>query len=135
MRRFLIGLLALTISIPPFAVYAAKQQSADRSGAMVLGADEVDKAPEVIHYVAPKYPKAALEKGLEGKVLVEAVIDENGNVIDARIKYSDNEIFNEAALAAIKQTKFKPALLNGHPVKVRITVPFVFRLKENGESR
>ena len=97
--------------------------------AQVLDVYEVDEPPEPVVNVQPEYPEIARQAGLEGKVLVEAVIDENGNVIDARIKYSDNEIFNEAALAAMRKMKFKPAKQKGIPVKVRIIQPFIFKLR------
>ncbi len=90
---------------------------------------EVDEPPEPVVNVQPEYPEIARQAGLEGKVLVEAVIDENGNVIDARIKYSDNEIFNQAALAAMRKMKFKPAKQKGIPVKVKIIQPFIFKLR------
>ncbi|NPB03234.1 MAG: energy transducer TonB [Thermotogae bacterium] len=90
---------------------------------------EVDEPPEVKVNVQPEYPEIARQAGLEGKVLVEAVIDENGNVINARIQYSDNEIFNEAALAAMRKMKFKPAKQKGIPVKVKIIQPFIFKLR------
>jgi len=90
---------------------------------------DVDEPPEPVVNVQPEYPEIARQAGLEGKVLVEAIIDENGNVIDARIKYSDNEIFNEAALAAMRKMKFKPAKQKGIPVKVKIIQPFIFKLR------
>ncbi len=90
---------------------------------------EVDEPPEPVVNVQPEYPEIARQAGLEGKVLVEAVIDENGNVIDARVKYSDNEIFNQAALAAMRKMKFKPAKQKGIPVKVKIIQPFIFKLR------
>ncbi len=124
MRYLWMGTFALGLF--PIALISAS----DSRDSIEVYEGEVDEYPEPIVYVQPEYPKEALEKGLEGKVLVEAVIDENGNVIDARIKYSDNEIFNEAALAAMRKMKFKPAKRNGRPVKVRVIQPFTFKLKD-----
>ena len=70
----------------------------------------------------------ARKAGLEGKVFVMAVVDENGNVIEASISYSENPIFNEAALKAAKKMKFKPGRQKDIPVKVRVIIPFVFKL-------
>ncbi len=95
----------------------------------VLEVYEVDEPPEPVVNVKPEYPDIARQAGLEGRVLVEAVIDENGNVIDARIQSSDNEIFNEAALAAMRKMKFKPAKQKGIPVKVKVIMPFIFKLR------
>ena len=124
MRYLWMGTFALGLF--PIALISAS----DSRDSIEVYEGEVDEYPEPIVYVQPEYPKEALEKGLEGKVLVEAVIDENGNVIDARIKYSDNEIFNEAALAAMRKMKFKPAKQKGIPVKVKIIQPFTFKLKD-----
>jgi len=125
MRYLWIG--AFVLGSFPVALISAPDS---RDSINVYELFDVDEPPEPIKHVQPEYPKEALEKGLEGRVLVEAVIDENGNVIDARIEYSDNEIFNEAALAAMRKMKFKPAKLRGIPVKVRIIQPFIFSLKD-----
>ncbi|NPB03235.1 MAG: energy transducer TonB [Thermotogae bacterium] len=85
--------------------------------------------PELITKAKPKYPKEALDRGLEGKVLIEAIIDTLGNIAIACIKYSSNEIFNEPALEAMYKTKFKPAIgWNGRPIEARIIMPFIFKL-------
>ncbi len=90
---------------------------------------EVSEEPKLLVNVQPEYPEIARQAGLEGKVIVEAIIDENGNVIDARVVYSDNEIFNKAALDAMRKMRYKPAKHKGIPVKVKIRQPFVFRLR------
>jgi TonB family protein len=91
---------------------------------------EVDEPPQPIVQVQPEYPEVARKAGLEGKVIVMAVVDENGNVIEAYIHKSDNPIFNEAALEAAKKMKFKPARQKDIPVKVKVLIPFVFKLEK-----
>jgi len=89
---------------------------------------EVDEPPQPIVQVQPEYPEVARKAGLEGRVIVAAVVDENGNVIQASILYSGNPIFNEVALNAVKKIKFKPARLKDKPVKAIVRIPFVFKL-------
>jgi TonB family C-terminal domain len=89
---------------------------------------EVDESPQPIVQVQPEYPEEARKAGLEGKVIVAAVVDENGDVIEASILYSGNPIFNEVALNAVKKIKFKPARLKDKPVKAIVRIPFVFKL-------
>jgi len=89
---------------------------------------EVDEPPQPIVQVQPEYPEVARKAGLEGRVIVAAVVDENGNVIQASIHSSTNSIFNEAALEAAKKMKFKPARQKDIAVKVKVLIPFVFRL-------
>jgi TonB family C-terminal domain len=89
---------------------------------------EVDEPPQPVVQVQPEYPEVARKAGLEGRVIVAAVVDENGNVIHASIHSSTNSIFNEAALEAAKKMKFKPARQKDIAVKVKVLIPFVFRL-------
>jgi len=89
---------------------------------------KVDKDPEAIKRVNPKYPEKAFQDGIEGIVWTKMWIDTSGNVVEAKVSKTDNDVFNEAAIDAGKQWKFKPALLNGKPVAVWITVPFRFAI-------
>jgi len=89
---------------------------------------ELDEPPQPLVQVQPEYPEEARTAGLEGRVIVVAVVDENGDVIQASIHSSTNPIFNEAALEAAKKMKFKPGRLKDIPVKVKVLIPFVFKL-------
>jgi protein TonB len=91
---------------------------------------ELDEPPQPLVQVQPEYPEKAKKAKLEGRVIVAAVVDENGDVIQASIHYSTNPIFNEAALEAAKKMKFKPGRLKDIPVKVKVLIPFVFKLKK-----
>jgi protein TonB len=74
------------------------------------------------------YPEVAKFAGIDGKVYVHATIDENGNVASAKIIKGIGAGFNEAALNAIMQTKFTPALKNQKPLKVDVVIPILFKL-------
>lgn len=76
-----------------------------------------------------KYPEIAKRAGIEGKVYVLALIDENGNVASARIIKGIGAGCDEAALDAVTQTKFKPGRQKGKPVKVQVSIPIVFKLQ------
>jgi protein TonB len=95
---------------------------------IVFDVSGLDEPPQPLFQVQPEYPEKAKKAKLEGKVIVVAVVDENGDVIDASIHYSTNPIFNEAALEAAKKMKFKPGRLKDKPVKVRVLIPVVFKL-------
>ncbi|MBN2281405.1 MAG: energy transducer TonB [Candidatus Marinimicrobia bacterium] len=76
------------------------------------------------------YPEIAQEAGIEGTVVVQAFIDENGDVGTCEVlKGIPNTGLNEAAITAIKKTKFKPALQRDRKVGVWISIPVVFKLK------
>jgi TonB family protein len=89
---------------------------------------KVDKNPEAIKRVNPKYPEQAFQDGIEGTVWTKMWIDASGNVVEANVSKTDTDVFNEAAIDAGRQWKFKPALLHGKPVAVWITVPFRFAI-------
>jgi TonB family protein len=76
-----------------------------------------------------KYPEKARKAGLAGSVVIEAIIDTNGSISDARILKSLSKECDEAAMQAVKSVKWKPAGLEGHPVSGRCIIPFNFRLK------
>ena len=93
--------------------------------------DIVEDYPVLLLQVAPKYPEIARQAQIEGDVGVEVVIDRSGNVIDARVVKDSgtNAGFEEAAIAAALQSKWRPAMQNKQPVKVRVGYPVKFRLK------
>jgi protein TonB len=76
-----------------------------------------------------KYTEIAKRIELEGTVLIEAIVDENGNVIESKIIKKIGGGLDEEALNAVASTKFKPGLQRGKPVKVRVTIPIKFVLK------
>jgi len=81
------------------------------------------------------YPKADKEAGHEGTVVVQAFVDENGDVTKAVILKSPGlEGLDNAAINAIKQTKFKPAFHKEKPVGVYISIPVVFKLQKNDKK-
>lgn len=90
-----------------------------------------DEEPAALNPDVCEYPPLALKAGIEGTVLIEALVDKNGTVKDAWVVKPSgcSAGFEEAALEAAYKTKYKPALTNGQPVAVRITYPVCFRLK------
>lgn len=89
---------------------------------------DVERFPQMIKKVNPEYPPLALKTGIEGNVVVQILVDANGKVRKARVEKSDCQIFENAAIDAAMRTTFIPALMNGHPVMVWMTIPFKFRL-------
>jgi len=75
------------------------------------------------------YPEIAKRAGIEGKVYVLAFVDEKGTVTKAEIIKGLGAGLDEAALNAVKATKFKPGKQRGKPVKVQVSIPIVFKLQ------
>jgi protein TonB len=76
---------------------------------------------------APLYPVAAKKQGLTGTVLLKVVIDINGSVIKAEVLRGE-EPFASAAMAAVKQWKYKPAYFEDKPIKVYRIIKIPFKL-------
>jgi protein TonB len=93
-----------------------------------------DEAPEPIGGFAAiqaklVYPEIARRAGIEGTVTVQARISENGTVIDTRILVPlGNSGCNEAAVAAIRAVRWKPAKQRDKPVTVWVSIPVRFKL-------
>ena len=77
----------------------------------------------------PKYPLAARQHGLEGRVLLRVEVDDAGNAHRVAVtKSSGHKILDEAARRAAGKWQFLPALVGGEPASGAIDVPIVFRL-------
>ena len=87
------------------------------------------KAPVAVKRVDPVYTEVARRARIEGIVIVEAVIDRQGNVTNVRVLKSLPFGLDMAALNAIKQWKFTPGTLNGQPVPVYYNLTVNFRIE------
>lgn len=77
-----------------------------------------------------KYPEIARKAGIEGKVFVNVLVGKDGLVRKVSIENSDNIILNQAAIDAVNEYgKFNPAIQNGEPIAVWVTIPIHFKLK------
>jgi periplasmic protein TonB len=88
----------------------------------------VEELPEAITKVPPVYPDIAREAGVDGVVLVQALVGKDGKVKDVRV-VKNIPMLDDAAIAAVKQWVFKPALSNNKPVAVWVAVPVRFSLQ------
>jgi TonB family protein len=84
-----------------------------------LRAGGLVRPPVIAERVEIVYPKQAREAGVQGVVIVEAVIGRDGRVKSVRVLKTLPMGLEEAAVTAVKQWKFKPATLEGKPVDVR----------------
>jgi protein TonB len=87
----------------------------------------VEELPEAIHKQAPQYPDLAREASVDGTVMVQALVGKDGRVKDTRVVKSI-PMLDAAAIAAVRQWVFKPALSNNKPVAVWVAVPVKFTL-------
>jgi protein TonB len=87
----------------------------------------VEELPEAITRVPPSYPDEARKHGIQGTVMGQCLVLRDGTVGDVRIVKSIPGL-DEAAMACLRQWRFKPALAKGQPVVVWVGVPVKFSL-------
>lgn len=92
-----------------------------------LDLSAVDVAPVPIKEVPPIFPVVDQNPGTEttGRAVIAFIVDKDGTVKQAQVERASAVEYGEAALEAVKQWKFKPAMKNGVPVPVRMSFPFV----------
>jgi len=76
-----------------------------------------------------EYPRTAQKAGIDGRVFVQFVVDENGDVINPTVIRGRHPLLDEEALRVIKTAKFEPGRQRGKAVKVQMAMPVTFVLK------
>jgi TonB family protein len=85
--------------------------------------------PVAIEKTPPKYPPEARKAKVSGVVVADLVIDEVGVVRDVLVQESPSDELSNAAIEALEQWRFQPAMMNGKPVAVRYIVTIKFNLQ------
>jgi TonB family protein len=94
-------------------------------GAVRIGGNV--KSPTKVKNVPPEYPELAKTAGVQGVVIIEALIGKEGRVEEAHVLRSI-PLLDQAAVDAVTQWEFTPTLLNGQPVPVIMTMTVQFTL-------
>ena len=99
----------------------------------------VEDQPELIGGMSAlqesiSYPETAKEAGIQGRVIVQFIVDEDGNVTNPEVIRGVHKVLDQAALDAVKQQEFKPGKQRGEAVKVQMSLPVTFRLDDGSES-
>jgi protein TonB len=84
------------------------------------------QAAQLIKSVAPMYPQLAKTQHITGNVTIDCFIDANGNVADLKV-LSGPPLLHRAATDAVKQWKYKPAILDGQPTSMHLNVTVQFK--------
>ena len=117
----IVGAIETEIPLPP-ALPAPSPLAPIRIGGAI-------REPALVYRVNPVYPLAAVKAGLEGVVILEAIVDREGRVEDVKVLRSQG-IFDRPAIDAVRQWRYSPVLLNGRPEKFILTVVVTFRLED-----
>jgi len=81
----------------------------------------------VLHRVEPEYPEAARQQQMQGPVVLDVRIGRDGSVQDVNV-VSGHRVLADAAIAAVKQWRFKPRVLKGQPVEMQTRVTLNFKM-------
>ncbi len=116
----IIGGTVAPTAPPPTAATERKEPEILRVGGDV-------KPPRKLFAPAPNYPMLAQASHVHGLVLIEAVIDEKGDVVNAHVLQGHPLLIQEA-LRTVMQWKYEPTYLNGvpYPIQMTVTVNFSF---------
>ena len=98
----------------------------------------VEEMPELIGGLSGlqqeiTYPHIAKKAGIEGRVILQFIVDEQGNVTEPAIVRGIGAGCDEEAMRALQTVQFKPGLQDGKPVKVKMSIPVTFKLG-NGDT-
>lgn len=88
------------------------------------------QATKLISSVKPVYPEILQQQGIEGTILLQAIIAKDGGLSALTVRNAlANPELAKAAVDAVKQWRYEPTLLNGEPVEVATTIAVHFKLK------
>ncbi len=91
---------------------------------------DLDQKPVARIQPGPVYPYEMQRAGISGEVLVEFIINYNGDVVDARVIRSSHREFEVPAVQAVYKWKFKPGRKGGRAVNTRASQPLEFKLDD-----
>ena len=123
--RNLMRVMAVAMALA-FVGSSALVVAAGQKPRMRIGGDV--KEPKKLKDVAPVYPEDAKSAGVQGVVIIEAVIGTDGKIVEARV-LRPVPLLDKAAIDAVQQWEYTPTLLNGEPIEVIMTVTVNFQLK------
>lgn len=81
-----------------------------------------------------RYPEMARRAGIEGRVYIQFVVDEDGSVVHPRVMRGIGGGADEEALRVVSQARFTPGMQRGRPVRVQYSLPILFRLSETSNE-
>ncbi|MEM8598389.1 MAG: energy transducer TonB [Bacteroidota bacterium] len=116
----------LLLLLTPGSAPLALAQDADQLPQIAGGFDTI--------FQERRYPKLAKMAGIEGTVVVQFVVTEEGTVEDAEVTRGLDGGLSEEALRVVRGLTFEPGLKDGAPTKVQLTLPIQFRLPDDEQD-
>ncbi|WP_287642000.1 M56 family metallopeptidase [Bacteroides sp.] len=134
---------AVKDTLPPGVIHVPQEVKDDLKGTPVF--EVVEQMPEypdggmagLMEYFKKnmRYPEAAKEAGMQGRVTVQFVVNKDGSISGAKVLRSVEPDFDAEAIRLVNaMPKWKPGMQGGKPVSVKFTVPVKFMLDEGNEK-
>jgi periplasmic protein TonB len=133
-RSFLCGILVASLAMP--GCRRKSDNTVTLSAERAAGAPRRDEPPVALDAETPvRYPAALFQQRISGTVLLQLFVDETGKVAKDSTRVQESSGYpalDSAALAAVPQLHYAPALRNGTPIAVMFTQPIHFRHPDRG---
>ena len=107
-----------------------EQTRAAQKASQVYEISQLDQTPVPRFQARPQYPFEMRKAGISGEVVVDFIVDVEGNVQNAYALRSSRQEFEAAAVQAVSKWKFKPGRKGGQDVATHMQVPIVFTLNQ-----
>ncbi len=119
-----------TLEMPPPPPQREEESQEEEEDFFVL----VEQMPELIGGLQElqrdvRYPERALRANIEGRVIVQFIVNEKGEVENPKVIRGIGGGCDEEAVRVVKQAKFKPGMQRGRPVRVQYNLPVIFRIR------
>lgn len=129
-KKTLWAILAAILVVGVSSIIAQDAGKGDKDKGIQFKKNKDVSEPVLVDKINPAYPAGAKQDKVQGSVVLDITIGVDGTVLDAKASKTPDARLSEAAISAVKQWKFKPALTKaGKPVEVLATVTVNFKLK------
>lgn len=122
------------VEVTALAVPGATARSEEPKRPQRIRVGGLVQATKLVHMVHPAYPEDARKRGVQGVVLLQAVISLKGEPLSLKVINSPDPELSHAATDAVKQWRYEPTLLNGEPIEVVTTIAVGFHLVQGQGS-
>lgn len=130
MKRCILYTAFISFILFSLPLYASVDVSKGEAGEEGIN---TDTPPVIIKSVEPSYPVELIGKYQEGRVVLSFIVNSEGVAVDIKVLESmPSGVFDEYAISAMKEYRFKPATSNGQPVACAAKLPVEFSLSEKG---
>ncbi len=125
MKTLLITVLSLLLAGVVGAVGKTPESEEKRS------LDQLKVAPVTAKAEEPVLPRSLLKPGESAEIVICAAIDENGKLVNTRTVSATHKELEKIVIDSLEKWEFRPAMLDGKPIKSRVDIPFKFVVAKN----